>query len=149
MAAILSTIEIERPPDAVFGYATDPSRFPEWQRDVLSVHLDQEGPIGVGTRFTTIRHIAGAERGQIQEVTESDFPHHWASRGIDGPIRAHASITIEPVDGGARSRVTFALEFEGHGVGVPILPLVRRQYRRASPRSFQNLKDLLEGGRVR
>ena len=33
MPPIVLTIEIARPPDEVFAYVTDPSRFPEWQED--------------------------------------------------------------------------------------------------------------------
>ena len=53
---------------------------------------------------------------------------------------------MEPLDGGARSLVTFTLDFEGHGVGRPLLPAVRRQTRRAAPVSYRNLKQRLEPG---
>jgi len=33
----VTTIEIARPPAEVFAYVTDPSRFPEWQRDIVGV----------------------------------------------------------------------------------------------------------------
>jgi hypothetical protein len=68
----------------------------------------------------------------------------WAVRGVDGPIRPTAKITIDPLDGGTRSRVTFALDFEGHGVGVPLLPLVRRQAQKSAPMSYQHLKARLD-----
>jgi hypothetical protein len=64
---------------------------------------------------------------------------------VEGPIRPAARITIEPLDGGARSRVTFELDFEGHGAGVPLIPLIRRQARKGAPVSYQNLKSILEG----
>jgi hypothetical protein len=70
-------------------------------------------------------------------------------RGIDGPIRPSATITVEPVGDGAGSRVTFTLGFEGHGLGVPLLPVVRRQAEKAAPTSYQNLKRLLESPQVR
>jgi uncharacterized protein YndB with AHSA1/START domain len=44
MAPIVSSIEIARPPDQVFSYATDPSRFAEWQRDVVNVRMEGDGP---------------------------------------------------------------------------------------------------------
>jgi hypothetical protein len=53
---------------------------------------------------------------------------------------------IEPLDDGRRSRITFTLDFEGHGIGVALLPLVRRQTRKGAPVSYQNLKRLLETG---
>ena len=58
-------------------------------------------------RFATTRRISGAERTTIQQITRNDPPHGWAARGIDGPIRPNATITVEPVNGGTRSRVTF------------------------------------------
>lgn len=134
-----TTIEIARPPHDVYALATDPLRFAEWQPDVVGVRmLDSE-------RFATTRRFGGAERTMVQRITHAAPPTAWAVRGIDGPLRPHATITVEPIDGGARSRVTFTLDFEGHGVGVPLVPLVRRQARKGAPVSYQRLKEILEG----
>jgi hypothetical protein len=56
-------------------------------------------------------------------------------------------VTVEPLDGGSRSRVTFALDFEGHGIGRPLLPAVRRQAAKVAPTSYRNLKARLERAR--
>lgn len=56
------------------------------------------------------------------------------------------AITVEPLDDGARSRVTFALDFEGHGIGVPLVPMVRRMAAKGAPASYRNLKERLERG---
>jgi uncharacterized protein YndB with AHSA1/START domain len=133
---IVSTIDIARPPAEVFAYATDPARFPEWQKDIVRVTPAE------GNRFTTTRRFARAERTLTQEITENAAPHRWSARGLDGPIRPVATVVVEPFEGG--SRVTFSLDFEGHGVGVGLLPLVRRQARRGAPISYRNLKHLLE-----
>jgi uncharacterized protein YndB with AHSA1/START domain len=146
MPPIVSSIDIARPPDDVFSYITDPSRFAEWQDDVVSVRLEAGGPPGVGSRFTTTRRIGGAERTMTQQITEISAPRSWAAHGVDGPIRPNASITVEPLNDGARSRVTFALDFEGHGIGKPLLPVVRRQALKATPASYRNLKERLESG---
>ncbi|MCM0675706.1 SRPBCC family protein [Micromonospora phytophila] len=138
MAPLVSTIEIARPPEEVFAYATEPLLFPEWQHDVVGVQMVGD------SRFVTTRRISGAERTMTQAITHNDPPHSWACRGIDGPIRPHATITIEPIAGGARSRVTFTLDFGGHGFGVPLVPLVRRQARKGAPSSYRNLKTRLE-----
>lgn len=145
MAPFVSHIEIDRPPAEVFDYATDPSRFPEWQRDVVRVRIEGDDPPGVGTRFTTTRRIGGT---MTQQITESDAPRRWAVRGVAGPIRPHVSIAVAPLDDGARSRVTFSLDFEGHGVGKPLVPLVVRAARKGAPVSYRNLKQRLEAGRV-
>jgi len=149
MAPIVSTIEIACPPEQVFGYVTDLARFPEWQRDVVRVEVQHGGPPGVGSRFTTIRRIAGVEREIVQEVVETIAPVKWSARGVAGPIRPSAGIAIESLDEGTRSRVTFALDFEGEGIGVALLPLVRRLTRKGAPVSYANLKRLLEDLRPR
>jgi uncharacterized protein YndB with AHSA1/START domain len=146
MPPIVSSFEIDRPPQEVYAYVTDPSRFPEWQRDVVRVDAHGGRAAAVGSRFTTIRRFAGAERATVQEVTELAAPTSWAARGVDGPIRPAARVTVEPVDGGAGSRVTFSLDFEGHGVGRGLLPAVRRQAAKGAPVSYRNLKRRLEGG---
>jgi uncharacterized protein YndB with AHSA1/START domain len=136
MAPIVSTIDIARPPADVFAYATDPTRFPEWQKDIVRVEVTGE------RSFTTTRRFARAERTLTQEITDSTAPRSWAARGVDGPIRPTATVGIEPAAGG--SRVTFTLDFEARGVGVALLPLVRRQAERGAPVSYRNLKRLLE-----
>jgi uncharacterized protein YndB with AHSA1/START domain len=146
MPPIVSSIEIARPPEEVFSYVTDPSRFAEWQHDVVSVRLEGGPPLEVGSRFTTTRRIGGAERTMTQEVTELSPPRSWAAHGVDGPIRPNASITVEPLNGGARSRVRFALDFQGHGIGKPLVPVVRRQAMTVAPTSYRNLKERLESG---
>lgn len=138
MAPLVSTIEIARPPEEVFGYATDPRHFAEWQHDVVRVEL-----LG-GGRFATTRRINGAERTMTQRITRSEPPRTWVAEGVDGPIRPYARVTVEPLDGGAASRATFALDFTGHGIGVPLAPVVRRLAARGAPDSYRNLKHLLE-----
>ena len=146
MAPIESSIDIARPPDEVFAYLADPSRFAEWQLDVVRVDVEGGGPPGLGARFTTTRRIGGVERTMTQEVTELRPPMSWAVHGVDGPIRPSARVTVTPLDGGTRSRVLFALDFEGHGIGRPLVPAVRRQAQRAAPVSYRNLKQRLEHG---
>jgi uncharacterized protein YndB with AHSA1/START domain len=146
MPPIVHSIEIDRPPEEVFPYVTDPARFAEWQYDVERVRMDGDGLPGVGSRFTTTRRIGRAERTMIQEITEIDPPRSWAAHGVAGPIRPSASISVEPLNDSTRSRVTFALDFKGHGVGVPLVPVIRRIAAKGAPTSYKNLKKRLENG---
>lgn len=138
MAPQSNTIEIDRPPQEVFAFATDPTHFPDWQRDVVRVDmLDAD-------QFATVRRFVGAQRTTLQRITANDPPRYFAVEGVDGPIRPHATITVEPLDDGKRSRVTFTLDFEGVGLGAAILPMVRRAATKGAPVSYRNLKALLE-----
>jgi hypothetical protein len=54
-------------------------------------------------------------------------------RGIDGPIRANADVTVEPLTD-TRSRLTITINFEGHGIGKLLVPLVvEREARKEMP----------------
>jgi uncharacterized protein YndB with AHSA1/START domain len=144
MPPIVHSIEINRPPDEVFSYVTDPARFSEWQYDVESVRIEGDRLPSVGSKFTTTRRIGRAERKMTQEITEIDPPTGWAAHGVAGPIRPSANITVEPLKHNTRSRVTFALDFKGHGIGVPLVPVIRRIAAKGAPTSYQNLKKRLE-----
>ena len=146
MAPIVTSTEIDRPPDDVFVYTTDPSTFPEWQQGVVSGHMDAP-TTRVGSKCTTVRSIGGRERTVTTEITEYDPPRRWADRGIDGPIRAIVAVTVEPLADGSQSRLTIEVDFTGHGIGRLLVPLVvRRQAAGEMPSNMSRLKQRLEAG---
>jgi uncharacterized protein YndB with AHSA1/START domain len=145
MASIAVTTDVGRPPTEVFPYVTDPSRFGEWQRNVISGHMEQNGRPTVGARCLTVRRIGFAARPVTAEVTHVEPPRTWGIHGIDGPIRATVDVTVEPLAGGERSCVTMELDFEGHGIGRILVPLaVRRQARKEMAENVRRLKERLE-----
>jgi len=144
MAPVIATTDADRPAAEVFTYATDPARFHEWQAGVTEGHLDHPGPAKVGTRCLTARRIGGASRVVTSEVTHIDPPQAWGIRGIDGPIRATVDLTVAPLTG-STSRLTIAVDFEGHGIGKILVPLlVRRQARKEMPANIATLKRRIE-----
>ena len=146
MAPIVHTIEIDRSPEDVFAYVTDPSKFTEWQAGVVSAHLESpDKPVGSGSRAVITRKIGGREQTMTGELWEFDPPGSYAFRVIDGPVRAHGRGTFEPLDGGARTRFTLELDFDGHGIGKLLIPLVvRRHTAKEVPQDHANLKKQLE-----
>jgi uncharacterized protein YndB with AHSA1/START domain len=146
MAPIVSSIEIARRPEDVFSYMTDPSRLVEWQESLVSARAEGGGPPAVGSKVIQTRRVGRGERTMTMEMTELSPPRSWAVRGIDGPVRAIVKGTVDPLDDGARSRATIELDFEGHGIGKLLVPLVvRRQAKGELPRNAQHLKERLEG----
>ncbi len=98
MPPIVHSIEIDRPPDEVFSYITDPARFAEWQYDVVSVRLEGGRPPSVGSRFTTTRRIGRAERTMTQEITEINPPQELGRsrcRRTDQAEREHLRRTSQ------------------------------------------------------
>jgi Polyketide cyclase / dehydrase and lipid transport len=144
MAPLVSTVEVARPQDEVHAYVTDPSRFVEWQKNVVGGHMEGDGAPCVGSRCITRRRIGFAERPATSEITSVNPPETWSLRGIDGPIRAVVNVTVEGLEA-TRSRVTIDLDFEGHGIGKLLVPLVvRRDAQKEMPENLGRLKDRLE-----
>jgi uncharacterized protein YndB with AHSA1/START domain len=146
MAAIVASIDISRPPEDVFSYATDFSHFPQWQANVVSARREGDAPLNIGSRAVVTRRVGPRELLTTEEITELTPPRTWEVCGVGGiPVIAIAKGTIEPLDGGNRSLVTIALRFQGHGIGKLLIPLiVRRQARKQLPKNEERLKELLE-----
>jgi uncharacterized protein YndB with AHSA1/START domain len=146
VALIESEVDVARPPAEVFRYVTDPSRFGEWQSGVVSAHIEGDGPQAVGSRCIMTRRIGGSDRTSTSEITELSPPRTWTIRGIDGPVRASVTVTVNPRQDGTQAHVAIRLDLEGHGMGKLILPMVVREARKEVPESVQKLKTRLEGG---
>jgi uncharacterized protein YndB with AHSA1/START domain len=147
VAPIITTVEIDRPPQVVFPYVIDPRTFPAWQPAVLEGALDRE--VCVGAICTTTRKIGAGTRETRSRITEYVPPRRWADHGIDGPIRGIVSVDVQPLHRGARSRVTIILDFEGHGIGKLLVPLVvRRQAAKEMPSNASRLKAMLEASQA-
>jgi hypothetical protein len=143
MPPITVSAEVNRPAADVYTYATDPTRFSEWQKGVIRGHSEP----GDGTappRCITVRRIGFTNRASTSEIVEDDPPRHWQVRGIDGPIRAQVDVTVETLTED-RSRLTIAVDFDGHGIGKVLVPLVvRREARIEMPANIATLKHRVE-----
>lgn len=145
MPAIISSTEIARTPEDVFAYATDFSHFPEWQGSVTSVRPEGDAPLPVGSRAVVTRRVGPRELTAPEEISELNPPRAWEVRAVGGPVTATARGAIEELRGRGASQVTISLEFEGHGIGRLLVPLViRPQARKQLPTNLQKLKEVLE-----
>jgi uncharacterized protein YndB with AHSA1/START domain len=146
MAPIVSEVDVTRPPEEVFRYVTDPSRFGEWQSGVVSAHIDPDGPQEVGSRCVMTRRIGGSDRTTTSEITELSPPRTWTIRGIDGPIRADIAVAVDPRQDGTQAHVTIQVDFRAYGMGKLVMPVVVREARKEVPESCELLKSRLESG---
>jgi uncharacterized protein YndB with AHSA1/START domain len=90
-------ILIHAPAGRVFDYVADFTRHGEWAGDGLEVTRSTEGPVTVGTKFSTTAKQFGTQREQstITEITPGRTfawdstgalgrVHHWFSLSDDG-----------------------------------------------------------------
>lgn len=103
------------------------------------------GPVNAGSKLTLTRRMGKREQTMTSELTDYSPPRSYAFRVVDGPVRAIGAGRFDPLDDGAQTRFTFELDFEGHGIGKLLVPLVvRRQAEKELPQSHANLKRRLE-----
>jgi hypothetical protein len=77
VTATVSTVEVDRAASEVFAYATDPTRFREWQQGVVDGRMDSAEQPSVGDRCHTTRRIGGANRSSTSMLTHVDPPRTW------------------------------------------------------------------------
>jgi len=140
---ITSSVEIDRPQADVFAYLDELDKHVEWQESLTGARVETEGPVRVGTRVVETRRVPGGPRDMTYEVTAHDPPTKSSWAGLDGPVRASGTLTVEPL-GVSASRVTVAFDLQGHGIGKLVAPFARAQARKQVPADQQKLKQLLE-----
>jgi len=147
MAPIVESIEIARPPADVFAYLDQLDRHGEWQQAIVSSHVDSGQPLGVGTRASDKRRMPGGMTTTVTyEIVEHDPPRRTRFQGVNGPVRVAGVVNVESLDGGARSRVTIELDFQGKGIGKLLAPMARMQAAKQVPADQRRLKERLEAG---
>jgi uncharacterized membrane protein len=143
---IRDSIDIDRPQQEVFAYLDDLSRHGEWSEQIESVEVETEGPTRVGSRATETRRVPGGPRKFTYEITEHDPPTKASFRGLNGPLRPCGTVTLEPLDGGARTRYSLEFYFEKRGIGHLLAPLANRDAKKQIPKDMQVFKEKLEAG---
>jgi len=135
-----SSIVIDRPPEEVFAYATDPAHTPEWQSSALETSVD--GPVQAGASGKEVRKFLGRRMESTMKIEAFEPPRRFALQVTSGPVPFHVEQTVEPE--GAGSRVYAVIEGEPGGFFKLAEPLVERAVRRELEGNFATLKDILE-----
>ena len=128
------TIEIDRPPEDVFAYLTNPSNLPAWQSGVRSATLREDGKI------VESRSLLGREFRTTIEIVEHEEPRLFTLRALDGPVPFSVRHELEPSGGGTLLTVTAEGEVPSFAGGL-VARRVEKQFRK----DFQRLKQILEG----
>lgn len=131
-------VEIERAPEDVYAFLSDPENLPQWQHEVLEVRRESD------TEFTEVRTFIGRRVESTIEVTAAEPGREFSIRSGKGPVHFAVRHVLEPV-GEGRTRLRIEGESEGAG-GVFKLGgrLLHRAIERRAREDFRRLKELLE-----
>lgn len=141
MSAYAHTVEIERPPEEVFAFVTDPASYPRWQPSLVRVEPGAPGPLRLGSEATEVRRFLGRELETTWTCVEHEPCTRSAIECADGPVPFRGTFVIEPSPAG--TRFTWTVETRGAASRLGG-PLVGRATKRELAANAGRLKELLE-----
>jgi len=116
---------------------------PQWQSGAQEAMKTSEGPIGVGTTYTSVGRILGRQLESTVEYTAYESNKRFAGKTTSGPIPFQFETTFESTAEGG-TKVTTSGEGDVGGFFKLAEPLVARMLKRQFKTDSANLKDLLE-----
>jgi carbon monoxide dehydrogenase subunit G len=145
MTSYSHTVEIERPPEEVFAFVTDPAAYPRWQPSLVEVRPHSRGPLRVGSEATEVRRFLGREMETTWTCVEHEPGRRSAIESDEGPVPFKGTFLLEP--SGAGTRFTWTVETRGAAARLGG-PLVGRATKRELEANAGRLKKLLEEARA-
>jgi uncharacterized protein YndB with AHSA1/START domain len=145
MPSIEESIEINRPCDEVFDYATDVEHITLYQSNVVDYTQETAGPREKGARDRGTVKVAGKKLDFTQEMVEWEPPHRAVLRSLEAPMSWDLEMRFEEL-GPSRTRMTIHQEVGELGGFFGRLgdALVTKMYTRDVRSNLENLKSLLE-----
>ena len=143
MIKVEKSIVIDRPAQEVFAYVSDHTNAPHWQRGLLEVRRETEGPIGVGTRHTLVRAFMGRRMEASNEFTQYE-PNRLVSFKVTADsVTAQGWYVVEPA-GSGHTKLTSRIEMRPSGLIRLAQPLMAASLSREVVANLSDLKRLLE-----
>jgi uncharacterized protein YndB with AHSA1/START domain len=136
------TVTINRAPNEVFAYVSDPTRLHEWRPNVLEV-IGYEPPVRAGSTYELAEKFMGRRMQVGQRVVAYEPDRHIEIETTSGSVLPRQHYSFEPTaDGG--TRYTVRLEMRTQGFMRIFEPLMRGQVRKMMATYSENLKRNVE-----
>jgi carbon monoxide dehydrogenase subunit G len=139
------SIEIDAPPEQVYGLVMDPGRLEDWVSIHDALPEAPDGELDAGSTLTQRLRLAGRHFTVRWRVVEDDRPRRvvWEGRG---PVRTHARVVygFDAQNGGTRFSYLNEYELPGGPAGRLAGRAVSRTAQREMKLSLDRLKSLLE-----
>jgi uncharacterized protein YndB with AHSA1/START domain len=147
MHKFTTSVFINRSPQRIFDFLSNPVNFERWMPLMQSAAWTSSGEPGVGTTGRGIMKMAGREMELLLEVTRWDVPGRLGFKILNNvfPLEATEYVyRLEPADGGTR------LTLDGEIEMVRFLRfaegLMGKMYVKSNRNELNTAKQLLEGG---
>jgi carbon monoxide dehydrogenase subunit G len=139
-----TSVRIGRPIEEVFGFVSDPTRFPLWNSAVQAVHRTSGETGEPGSTYMMERELPTGRVENRLEVFAREYPSEFGIRTTSGPTPFTYRYRFAP--DGSDTVVHLDATVNLPGVAAALGPLAARRVRRGVDANFASLKRTLERG---
>jgi carbon monoxide dehydrogenase subunit G len=106
-------IYIDRPPQVVFDYMSDPANDAQWRAGSRSAEWASNDPIGVGSLMRSEDHAMGRKIETFSKITSWDPPLQYGFKSLSKSFPAEFSFNLEAEGDGTQLTARGQIEFKG------------------------------------
>jgi hypothetical protein len=136
------SIDIQRPVEDVFAFASNSSNLPLYDEYITEVEKISEGPIGMGTKFHLNSNQFGLRSIVVQEFIVYKPSRYFAFRIDSGPFPVETHYALESHANG--TLVIGEREPQPQGIWNWLIPLISIPAKKKFETELNNLKYYLE-----
>jgi len=107
------SIYINRSPQEVHNFITNPANAPKWQSGTLSAEWASDNPVGVGSTWRSVSKLLGRKIESVNEMTSWNPPNEHRFKLQSGSIPFEATVTCEAKENGTQLTVRGQAEIGG------------------------------------
>ena len=136
-------IEIDRPPEAVASYASDPDNATEWYENIDAVEWKTPKPLAVGSRVAFVARFLGRRLEYTYEVKENEPGKKLVMSTSTGPFPMETTYEWKATSRGT-TRMILRNRGMPSGFSNLVAPLMGVAVARANRKDLERLKAILE-----
>lgn len=140
---VLTEVVINRPPEEVAAYATDPANAPNWYVNIKAVEWKTPPPLAIGSRIAFVATFLGRRLAYTYEIVALVPGERLVMRTAEGPFPMETTYTWTRA-GERVTRMTLRNRGEPAGFSKIAAPVIAAAMRRANRKDLSRLKALLE-----
>jgi uncharacterized membrane protein len=144
VAGFSHSVEVGRPPDAVFPWLLEEDKVPRWMGHIQEYRRLDGGPLGAGSRLRQTIELSGSRVSFELEIVRYEPPRAAEARFETNGVKV---VNVYALDAaGAGTRLTQTMDAKPSGLAARMLiPVVQPRLERKLAEDLERLRALLDG----